>query len=475
MKFQAHTTHVSAMSFLFTFFLFALLSYSSCSHVHSGDDENSGQYSSEDGTVHTYVAHSNVVQPTVFWEELLADGLSVVNCNNHRIAFNGEYDEDDFDVGNVLAFLKEDYHAIGCPRSPLRDTASEKDPCVFRRIISVEPTSGGLKVLTEHEYGYKVVPEVHVSVDPEKTVSRKLNIDNQLDNTLRDDIDEVSDIERHKVTLPNRSFKLLGSATVKPSGTISYDGGITDFNIFRTSTGGRATFEIGLYARPDVSLTFKSGEVSLNGEVYIYNHTLPYLGFDFNLRGFGKLQGGVYMGATAVASLDFSTTLVVKYKAVMNVDREIEVKAGLTGFSAQAVRDTSYLYKRVFSNEASFTDLDAGVGKEINVFAGLKPYVGVGFTNFPLVGDCHADLSVKMGVDVSGKVSSAGYPAVTTGGTLGTCDVCHFLEGAVKFKIKDLAFNATQGSHKYGITITQSVYDRSFGTICAGEKPSGQC
>lgn len=433
----------------------------------------------------------------VSFDELKLDKIKVQDCvdvdEEKRTHFNLKapdavtVDMQDFQAGTFFSISRNQWSASCNKNIPDFDDLPNIDPTLFFKITRSVQVDKMVKLHARMVSRFSVIDgDINVKVLNEyvnpDTLPRKILFDDTEDgleqSRMFSPVHQLLPTVSKASLSVNKNFDFQMSSAISATANFSLTTGIEDFDInfgltykkvwfVKIPTGVKVygDFDVVLEADAGAGLSVKTVQ-TVDYDKQLYKQSIPSLGFSLDIPFIGDV------GAGAFTAVDFVADVEAKLKADFSVFASVEKRERVSfklfpssSFSTSTITDTN-------SGKTAITsDAEYSASAELTGFAGLRPKVGLEI-KIGSIGDAEVGLGISAGVEAAIKASTSGYRPVSTGITVGVCDVNHRLQGGLSVLIKDLSldydvsFVGADGS----ISILDEVYRYKFLTYCGFEE-----
>lgn len=432
------------------------------------------------GTPNVVMFSARLADNVVLWDDLLQDGVRITGCARNarkhtaHIVLSGEaVDSSDYAKGTAFVINVEDWEKH-CKEVRPASGVDRADDALFYRIKKVIVKPGRVRLALTIVSGRIAVPTVDITVrkapadmpaGPRRVVYEGDEMYSKLTSSaalVRAVAEDSLDVSARPTFSFNRDVNLFDGADLSVSASVSAT--VNRFKVvrlFKTKVQWQQSLKASASAELTVTKTF---EESFSQE--IFKRPIPNLGFSVRIPFIGRIGAGAFVGLNFVADLEVGAEFVATFNAAHETRQRVDARV-----IPPSLKTTNLLPKGQGSSGGStFTFSQEGqISVGVTGFVGVRPTVSVEIE----LGrrGVAGILGASIGLEASVMAQAPPFPALTGPGNgllLGSCDSCHFLEGALAIKGKDLSLEIEVNSKVVSeLTLIETLFEIKLGTLCA--------
>lgn len=456
-----------------------------------------------DGFGDRYVVdfQATLVHDTLFWNEMVSSGISMDTCAKIGTKLGTKMTltapgltKSDLSGKPILTMSKEEYEDVCGHDIPTGiDDIPDEDPALFFKIKRVKQDGDKLKLRLKMVSRRLAVPSISA------TVHNTLVSNDFLQAPI-----VVDDASRQQYLTAARMLRMVRSGAPLPAGAnatmlpststrfsltknVNKDMGGGSMGVALSAGGKFSSWKIsagikcsGKWWKPKCSLRADasweqsfdaSAEAALTFSAGFSKDTSGAIaqwpvggGFSVNVPALGKVGVSLFVKLDWVADISVETYTTASAKVWYEKKEKITVDIIGGKLEARSLSSSG-------GGDAGF-DLGAEAGAEVVGFVGVRPAFGAE-AGFGKELDTEINIGAKIGVEASLKARTPAYSPYTGNKLkIGICSKCHWVQGSIGVKGKDLAVVAEVGKSDKDWTLVDDLFYFEVGRLCAVEADS---
>lgn len=431
----------------------------------------------------------------IIWDELEKDNVSISACgfgdNRRYITMElrgGTLQKSDFEKGVVLIIEQANLELLCGKAVPKFKTIDSTDSYMFLAIKALKLVhENSINITLKIIPGKRVVPIVDLSVRKEEAsesdIKKYQNIkydDEEMGTDEPKIVDIATRFANSSLSLPysnhlslsnkrifvDKGVNLVANANVNVK--------ISSFRLLR-KTGFHFAWDQKLEGFFNTELQLDEFLTKARRSGSVVRWYIPGLSFSINIPVAGKFKAGAFVGIDWVTAMEIGVSATIKMRA--NYKKHERVTAKLVPPSYKAINK---------QNGGSYGSVSIAAKEKKNFrvsgFFGVRPLIAAGITYKkrkvlfkgwkPKIVTVSKDINGNVGADVGTEIgvvskSRLYLPYKGSESTIGTCDNCHFAQGAAYFKGKSLtAQTVVGGTVLHEKVVLRSMFVKKLGRVC---------